>query len=296
MEANCANPSSTPPMKCIAEAAGTVVITLGHDAPVWENHPVVASVPVISFGVMSGVIGFPHVGSTSVEADEHPGPTSRRFLNLESLVLVFKLSRNPLERTRLESAIDGFILIVLLRDLGFRDHGWRRDENASRSGSQANRAFLKSQCAPIQVLGQIEWCGGFFCLLKVRIRTTLLARMIPNPRTASAQIRHMIIDCLLDPRRRFIQRDSLRFLHLVDLRDDELIRDLITDLSSYELFLKPNTYPQKYQFVMRYDDNELLIHITLSPVETVPPRVKISVHRHNIPGPPLPLIPIQLQP
>jgi hypothetical protein len=51
-------------------------------------------------------------------------PAIRRFLDLESLVLVFKLSRNPLERTRLESAIDGFIVIVVLRNLGFRDHGW----------------------------------------------------------------------------------------------------------------------------------------------------------------------------
>ena len=120
--------------------------------------------------------------------------------------------------------------------------------------------------------------------------------MTPLPRIASAHVRKMIIQCLHDPGRRFIHRDNLRFLHSIDLRDDELIRDLITDLQIYELFLKPGTNPQKYQFVMRYDGNELLIHITLSPDASHPPKVKISVHRHNIPGPPLPLIPIQKQP
>jgi hypothetical protein len=106
----------------------------------------------------------------------------------------------------------------------------------------------------------------------------------------------MIVECLRDPGRRFIHRDNFRFLHSVDLRDDELVRDLISDLETYELFLKPDTKPQKYQFVMRYDQDELLIHVTLSPDGSEPPRVKISVHRHNIPGPPLPLIPIQRQP
>lgn len=120
--------------------------------------------------------------------------------------------------------------------------------------------------------------------------------MTPNPRIAPAQVRHLIIDCLRDPRRRFIHRDSFRFLHSVDLRDDELVRDLISDLESYELFLKPDTRPQKYQFVMRYDDDTLLIHITLSPDATEPPRVRISIHRHNIPGPPLPLIPVKKLP
>lgn len=120
--------------------------------------------------------------------------------------------------------------------------------------------------------------------------------MIPPPRTATASIRQMIVECLRDPRRRFIHRDNFRFLHSVDLRDDELIRDLIEDLENHELFHKPNTHPQKYQFVMGYDDGELLIHITLSPDSSDPPRVKISVHRHNIPGPPLPLIPISKQP
>jgi len=105
----------------------------------------------------------------------------------------------------------------------------------------------------------------------------------------------MIVDCLRDPRRRFIHRDNLRFLHTIDLRDDELVRDLIADLETYELFYKPNTKPQKYQFVMRYDHDDLLIHITLSPDDSDPPRVKISVHRHNIPGSPLPLIPIKIQ-
>ncbi len=99
-----------------------------------------------------------------------------------------------------------------------------------------------------------------------------------------------------DPKRRFIHRDNFRFLNSIDLRDDELIRDLIHDLETYELFQKPNTTPQKYQFVMGYDDGELLIHITLSPDNSDPPRVKIAVHRHNIPGPPLPLIPIAKQP
>jgi len=106
----------------------------------------------------------------------------------------------------------------------------------------------------------------------------------------------MIVECLRDPRRRFIHRDNFRFLHSIDLRDDELIRNLVEDLENYELFYKPNTHPQKYQFVMGYDEGELLIHITLSPDASDPPRVKIAVHRHSIPSPPLPLIPIKKQP
>ncbi len=106
----------------------------------------------------------------------------------------------------------------------------------------------------------------------------------------------MIVECLRDPRRRLIHQDSFRFLHSIDLRDDELIRDLVEDLERYELSYKPNTLPQKYQFVMGYDAGELLIHITLAPDTSDPPRVKIAVHRHNIPGPPLPLIPIKKQP
>lgn len=121
-------------------------------------------------------------------------------------------------------------------------------------------------------------------------------RMVPLPRIAPAEIRLRILDALGDPVRRFIHRDSLRFLHLIDLREDELVRDLIHDLQHHELFLKPDTHPQKYQFVMHYDDDQLLIHITLAPDGGIPPRVKISVHRHNIPGPPLPLIPIPDKP
>jgi hypothetical protein len=130
----------------------------------------------------------------------------------------------------------------------------------------------------------------------VRIRTNLPPRMTPDLCIASASMRQMIVNCLRDSERRFIHRDNLRFLHLVDLRDDELVRDLIADLESYELFHKLNTHPQKYQFVMRYDHDTLLIHITLSPDNSNPPRVKISVHRHNLPSPPLPLIPIHQEP
>lgn len=47
---------------------------------------------------------------------------------------------------------------------------------------------------------------------------------------------------------------------------------------------------------MRYDGDPLLIHITFSLTDSAPPRVKLGVHRHNIPGPPLPLIPIRHAP
>ncbi len=76
-------------------------------------------------------------------------------------------------------------------------------------------------------------------LLLVRIRTIDSQEMVPLPRAASASIRQMIVECLRDPRRWFIHRDNFRFLHSIDLRDDELVRDLIEDLENTSCFTNP---------------------------------------------------------
>ena len=130
----------------------------------------------------------------------------------------------------------------------------------------------------------------------VRIRTIVFSPMTPHPRIASARIRERILDCLREETRHGFHPDSIRFLNQIDFRASDLVTDLIEDLERFELFHKPRTdpnIPAKYQFVMRYDDGALLIHVTLTPRDTEPPRVKLAVHRHNIPGPPLPLIPIK---
>ena len=122
--------------------------------------------------------------------------------------------------------------------------------------------------------------------------------MVSCPRVANPKIRELILDCLRDNTRHGFQADSIRFLNLIDFRATDLVRDLIDDLEQFELFHKPSTdskKPQKYQFVMRYDEGELLIHVTLTPQDIHPPRVILTIHRHNIPGPPLPLIPIKKQ-
>lgn len=116
------------------------------------------------------------------------------------------------------------------------------------------------------------------------------------PRTAPAEIREAIIDCLRSPNRRFLGENPTRaWLDIWGIADVGLYEELAVALESYELFFKPHTNPSKYQFVLRsadLDDKDLLIHITLSP-RGKPPRVKINVHPHDIPHPPLPLLPIK---
>lgn len=114
-------------------------------------------------------------------------------------------------------------------------------------------------------------------------------------RKAPAHIRERIIECLLTPGRRFLGEHPTRaWLDKWEISDKGLYEELIKALKQYELFFKPNTHPQKYQFVLRSFDSEqidLLIHITLSPRGN-PPKVKINIHPHDIPHPPLPLVKI----
>lgn len=121
---------------------------------------------------------------------------------------------------------------------------------------------------------------------------------MPDHRTTSEEIRLLILECLRDEKRRFLDANSSSrtWLNTWGIRQKAFFEELIQDLGNYQLFFKPKNKPsdhQKYQYVMRWDEceNGLLIHITLSP-KGDPPRVMIALHKHNTGHAPLPLIPI----
>jgi hypothetical protein len=112
-------------------------------------------------------------------------------------------------------------------------------------------------------------------------------------RKAHREIRETIIECLLTPGRCFLGEHPTRaWLNKWEISDKGLYEEPAEALQRYELFFKPHTNPQKFQFVLRSFDTEetsILIHITLSP-RGDPPKVKINAHPHDIPTSPLPLI------
>lgn len=89
---------------------------------------------------------------------------------------------------------------------------------------------------------------------------------------------------------------SRNYLEKWGITADGLFADLAADLKKFQLYIKPNTTPQRYQYVLPYPEEEdrpaLLIHITLSP-RGEPPRVKVSVHPHNTGHAPLRRVPIR---
>jgi hypothetical protein len=125
-----------------------------------------------------------------------------------------------------------------------------------------------------------------------------MRRMNPPPRFASSTVREKIVAALKDRRSRFIGQDdhtSRNYLDKWRITADGLFAELATDLSQHQLYLKPNTTPQRYQYVLPHPGGEttgaLLIHITLTP-KGDPPRVKVSVHPHNTGHAPLKRVPL----
>lgn len=121
--------------------------------------------------------------------------------------------------------------------------------------------------------------------------------MNPPPRFASRVVREQITAALGDRNRRFLDANtqSRNYLDRWGITSDGLFEDIATDLKEYQLYLKPNTKPQRYQYVLPYPEEDglpaLLVHITLS-LKGEPPRVKVAVHPHNTGHAPLPRVAI----
>lgn len=118
------------------------------------------------------------------------------------------------------------------------------------------------------------------------------------PRFASQTAREKITAALRDRNCRFMDANdstSRNYLEKWGITADTLFADLANDLKKHQLYLKPNTTPQRYQYVLPYPEEDglpaLLIHITLS-AKGDPPRVKVAVHPHNTGYAPLPRVPI----
>lgn len=122
--------------------------------------------------------------------------------------------------------------------------------------------------------------------------------MNPPPRFAASAVREKIAAALRDRKRRFLDANdstSRNYLDKWGITADGLFADLAADLKKFQLYLKPNTTPQRYQYVLPYPEEdgmpELLIHITLS-TKGEPPTVKVTIHPHNTGHAPLRRVPL----
>jgi hypothetical protein len=108
------------------------------------------------------------------------------------------------------------------------------------------------------------------------------------PRKAPPETRLLILDALMDPKRRFLDNigPTRRWLDHWNLSEAGFFHELCEDLRIHEIFLKPKNKPsdpQKYHTRLIYEADppdypqELNIHITLSP-KGDPPRVKVAIH------------------
>lgn len=101
-------------------------------------------------------------------------------------------------------------------------------------------------------------------------------------------------DCQVPQREEF--PDGQRFLDLHELNAEAVVEDLAAEIDQFEIFVLPKQQPaarQKYDYVIRYDDPKLLVYAKMTSPDSDPPVVFLSFHRHNIPGVPLPQIPVQ---
>jgi hypothetical protein len=133
--------------------------------------------------------------------------------------------------------------------------------------------------------------------------TSIRSAMRKPPPFAPDSIQKKIVAALKDRDRWFIaaaDTTTRSYLDLWTLSEELLVEELVTDLERYRLYQKPAQPgspggPQKYQYVLPFPEEEglpaLHIHVTLSP-RGEPPTVKLSVHPHNIPGKPLPCVPL----
>ncbi len=116
---------------------------------------------------------------------------------------------------------------------------------------------------------------------------------------APASVRKQILACLRDPDGWRVYDDGQRYLDLHGLDASVVIEDLADDLDAFEIFILPKSHPtqrQKFQYVIRYSDPDLFIHVKMTPTDFDPPLVYLGFHPHNIPGPPLPQIPLTPEP
>jgi hypothetical protein len=115
--------------------------------------------------------------------------------------------------------------------------------------------------------------------------------LMSAPKKAPPETRILILDALMDPKRRFLDNigPSRRWIDQWDLTEEGFFHDLCEDLRIHEIFLKPKNKPsdpQKYQTRLIYGADppdypeELNIHITLSP-KGDPPTVKVVIHRSD---------------
>ncbi len=112
--------------------------------------------------------------------------------------------------------------------------------------------------------------------------------------TAPSKIRRDIAQCLRQRRYR-IRPEGQRYLDLHGLFAEVVVDDLADEIERFEIFRMSPQSPGdrvKFDYVIRYDDPKLLIHVKMTPIEGALPVVFLGFHSHNIPGPPLPRIPI----
>jgi hypothetical protein len=122
------------------------------------------------------------------------------------------------------------------------------------------------------------------------------------PSFAPDSIQKKVVAAQKDRDRWFIATEpsSRSYLDRWSISEELFVEELIADLECFRLYLKP-AQPgspggmQKYQYVLPFPEEEglpaLHIHVTLSP-KGEPTTVKLSVHPHNIPGKPLPCVPL----
>ena len=128
---------------------------------------------------------------------------------------------------------------------------------------------------------------------------TIVDTIIPMPdrRPAPASIREQIAQSLKAGRYR-VYPDGQRYLDYHGLNTRSVVADLAQEIERFEIFELPIQGPgakRKYDYVIRYDDPDLLVYAKMTPVGEPPPMVFLTFHNHNIPGPPLPRIPIEPQ-
>ncbi|MDF1814045.1 MAG: hypothetical protein P1V20_17710 [Verrucomicrobiales bacterium] len=119
--------------------------------------------------------------------------------------------------------------------------------------------------------------------------------MASNRRTAPAEVRLQIISCLQGEMFR-IYPDGQRFIDNEGFTANGIIEDLIEEIEQFEIFVLPPQSPNgktKYDYVIRYFEPDLLVYVKMFPTDSDPPMVWLTFHKHNIPGGPLPLIPIE---
>ena len=120
----------------------------------------------------------------------------------------------------------------------------------------------------------------------------------PLPKKAAAAIRQLIVDCLKDNRYR-VYSDGQRYLNIKDIRVKHIIEDLIYEIENYHIFelpTQPGSLPknsrQKYQYVIKYNNPELFVHVKMTPADCDPPTVFLGFHSHNTGAKPLPQNPL----